>query len=118
MVFPASVRGAMTIMTLARALREYVKAKDKKAKPTVLDSVTESFKLVAAYSGMLENPQRIRENYVGNPYRAAVDVGTILQTRLGEKKHLMDAIVHCKAEEKPLTREMINECTGEYACWK
>ena len=118
MVFPASVRGAMTIMTLARALREYVKAKDKKAKPTVLESVTESFKLVAAYSGMLENPSRIRENYVGNPYRAAVDVGTILKTRLGKKKHLMDAIVHCKAEEKPLTSEMINECTGEYACWK
>lgn len=117
MVFPASVRGAMTVMTLARALREYVRAKDSRAKPTVLDSVGESFKLVAAYSGMLENPQRIRENYVGNPYRAAVDVGNILKTRLQEKKHLMDAIVHCKAEEKPLTREIIDECKGEYACF-
>ncbi|MEK6899831.1 MAG: AAA family ATPase [Nanoarchaeota archaeon] len=116
-VFPASVRGAMTIMTLARALREYVNAKDTKAKPTVLDSVAESFKLVAAYSGMLENPQRIRENYVGNPYRAAVDVGNILKKRLSEKKNLMDAIIHCKAEEKPLTREIINECKGEYACF-
>ena len=117
MVFPASVRGAMTIMTLARALREYVRAKDAKAKPTVLDSVGESFKLVASYSGMLENPQRIRENYVGNPYRAAVAVGDILKSRLAQQKNLMDAIVHCKAEDKPLTREIINECKGEYACF-
>ncbi len=117
MVFPASVRGALTIMTLARTLREYVRAKDPKAKPTVLDSVAESFKLVAAYSGMLENPQRIRENYVGNPYRAAVGVGDILKIRLGEKKQLMDAITYCKLENKPLTREIINECNGEYACF-
>ncbi len=116
-VFPASVRGAMTIMTLARALREYVRAKKPQAKPAVLDSVVESFKLVAAYSGMLENPQRIRENYVGNPYRAAVDVGNVLKTRLQGKKDLMEAIVHCKAEEKPLTRETIDECKGEYACF-
>ncbi len=118
MVFPASVRGAMTIMTLARALREYVKAKDPGAEPTVLDSVAESFKLVAAYSGMLENPQRIRENYVGNPYRAAVAVGDILKERLSKQKNLMDAIVHCKAEEKPLTREIIYDCKGEYACFQ
>ncbi len=117
MVFPASVRGAMTIITFARALREYVRVKDENTNPSVLDSVMESFKLVGAYSGMLENPQRIREHYVGNPYTAAVAVGDILKARLTQQKQLMDALVHCKAEEKPLTRSIINECKGEYACF-
>jgi len=117
MVFPASVRGAMTIVTLARSLREYVKAKNPKSKPDVLDSVMESFKLVGAYSGMLENPQRIREQYVGNPYKASVDIGTKLKEKLIGQNDLMEAIVYCKVSGKPLPKPIIDACKGEYACF-
>jgi len=117
-VYPASVRGAMTIITLARALREYVQAKSPAAQPSVLDSVMESFKLVGAYSGMLENPQRIREQYVGNPYKAASDIGKKIKERLDAKKDLMDALVICRGQGQSLPVAVLNECVGEYACFK
>lgn len=117
-VYPASVRGAMSIITLARSLREYAQAKNPKTKVNVVDSVIESFKLVGAYSGMLENPQRIREQYAGNPYRAASDIGDKLKKRLGSQRNLMDAVLICKAQEKPLPKSVADACTGEYACFK
>ena len=118
MVYPASVRGAMSIITLARSLREYVRAKNPKSQPSVLDSVIESFKLVGAYSGMLENPQRMREQYFGNPYKAAVDVGNKLKTRLQGKKDLMEAVIYFRSNEKPFAREVLAACSGEYAFFK
>ncbi len=120
MVYPASVRGAMSILSLARSLREYVRAKNPKAQPKVLDSVIESFKLVGSYSGMLENPQRMREQYFGNPYKAAVDVGDKLKARLEDEdtKSLMDAIIYCRFKNKPFTPELLDKCSGEYACFK
>lgn len=115
-VYPASVRGAMSIITLARSLREYAQAKNPKTKVTVMDSVIESFKLVGAYSGMLENPQRIREQYAGNPYRAAADIGDKLKKRLDGR--LMDAVLICKAQDKSLPKSVADACVGEYACFK
>ena len=117
MVASASVRSAMTIMSFARGLRQYARAKDTTAKPTVLESVTESFKLVGAYSGMLRNPQRIREEFVGNPYRAATKVADVLEARLSVKQDVMDAIIYSKAEKRPLTRAIKNECTADFACF-
>ncbi len=116
MIFPTSVRGAMTVMSLARSLREYAHAKSGE-RPTVLDSVIESFKLVGAYSGMVRNTQRIRENFVGNPYRAACKVGDVISGRLEGQRDLIEAIAHSKATETPLTREVKNACVGEYACF-
>ena len=118
MTFPASVRGAMTIMSLARSLREYVRAKDQSANPSVIDSVVESFKLVGAYSGMIRNTQRIREEFVDNPYRAAAKVGKVMKANLGTKKDLMEAIAYKKSVSEPFTQEMLGECRGEYACFK
>ena len=57
-VQPASVRGALSILTFARALREYARAENPRAKPNVLDSVVESMVLMGAYI-MLGNPQQI-----------------------------------------------------------
>lgn len=118
MIFPASVRSAMTIISLARALREYSKIKNPKAKPSVLDSVVESFKLVGAYSGILENPQRIREEYVGNNYLAAKSAGDIIKQRLENKSDLMQAIAHYKSEGKALPKNILNDCKGEFYCFR
>ena len=118
MVYPSSVRGALTIMALARALREYVAAKNPQATPSVVDSVVESTKLVGAYSGMIENPQRVREGFIGNPYEAATKVAEIMRNELQGKRDLMDAIQHFKAEGKPFPATVERECTGAYACWK
>ncbi len=116
MVYPASVRGAMSIIALARSLREYVRAKKPNSKVGVIDSVIESFKLVGAYSGMLENPQRMREQYSGNPYLAASDIGDKLKKRL--PKQLMDAVLVCKSQGKDLPKSVADACVGEYACFK
>jgi hypothetical protein len=118
MVFPASIRSGMTIISLARSLREYVKAKDEKAEPTVLDSVIESFKLVAPYGGMIENPHIVKEDFVGNNYLAANDIGTKIKTRLEAKTDLINAISEKKREGMPYTTEMTSLCSGEFACWK
>lgn len=118
MVFPSSVRGAMSIIGFARSLREYARARDSQSKPDVLESVIESFKLIGAYSGMIENPHRVREQYVGNPYRAACDIGSVLSNRLQGKRDMMDAVIHLKTEGKPLPRQLREECKGEYACFK
>ncbi len=117
-VFPASIRSGMTIISLARSLREYVKAKDETANPTVVDSVIESFKLVAPYGGIIENPHIIKEEFVGNNYIAAKEIGTILKTRLESTSDLRQAILKVNSEGKPYTQGMLNACTGEYACWK
>ena len=118
MVYPSSVSGALSVMNLARALREYTKAKDPRAKPTVLESVIESFKLVAAYSGVIKNQQKLTEEYIGNPYKAACAITKIIQEKLESRKNLMQAISYCKAEEKPLPKKVLDECTGEFACWR
>ena len=104
-------------MTLARALRSYVTAKKPSAKPTVLDSVVESMKIVGAYSGMIDNQQRIREDFVGNPYKAASKVAEIVRTKLQGKRDLINAVLYFNAEGKPLNAATLNECRGEYACW-
>jgi len=118
MVFPASVRSGMTTIALARSLREYVKAKDPKANPTVLDSVVESFKLVAPYGGMIEYPHMVKEEFVGNNYLAASKVGEIIKARLMQKSDLINAISVVTADNKPYTKEMLDECTGEFACFR
>ncbi|HLC78058.1 MAG TPA: ATP-binding protein [Candidatus Nanoarchaeia archaeon] len=118
MVAPASARGTLTIISLARALRAYALAKDTKAEPDVVDSVIESFKLVGAYSGMVGNPHRLREDYVGNSYLAALAIGDILRRRLQGKKDLMEAIIYFKKEAKPLNDKILDECQGEYACFR
>ena len=118
MTFPASTRGAMIIMSFARSLREYVKAKNYKAKPTVLDSVIESFKIVSAYSGMIRNTQRIREEFADNSYQAAVKIGNVLSSKLNAKRDLIDAIIYKKKQGKPYTQKMLNECKGEYECFR
>ncbi len=117
LVFPASVRGALSIMTFARALREYAKAVDPNAAPTVLESVMESVKLVGAYSGMIENPQRVRENYVGNLYKASSQVAEIMKTRVQAKRDVIDAIIYKNATGEPLDTRIMNECQGEFACF-
>ncbi|MBT4446038.1 AAA domain-containing protein [archaeon] len=116
-VSPASVRTAMTVVSFARGLREYAKAKDDKANPKVLESVTESFKIVGAYSGMLNNSSRVREFHVGNPYLAATEVATAIQTRLEARQDLMTAIVHFQSEGTAFPRKVLDECKGEYACF-
>ncbi|PIN79828.1 hypothetical protein COV16_02170 [Candidatus Woesearchaeota archaeon CG10_big_fil_rev_8_21_14_0_10_34_8] len=118
MVKPASIRSAQTIMGYARSMREYIKAKNPKAKPTVLESVVESFKLIGAYSGIIENPQRITENFVGNPYLAANEVGKILKRRLNDKSDLIAAIAHYKGANEPLPKNVLDDCKGEFKCWR
>jgi hypothetical protein len=118
MIYPASVRVAQTMISFARALREYAKAENPKAKPTVQDSVIEAFKLIAAYSGMMQNPQRITEGYVGNPYRASCDAAKVIKARLDGKKDLIQAIGYFRGNEQPLPKSVLEECTGEFACWK
>lgn len=117
MVFPASVRGALSIMTFARALREYAAAVDPSADPTVMDSVVESIRLVGAYSGMIENPQRVREKYVGNLYKASSHVADILKTRLQAKRDVMEAIIYKNAAGEALDTRIMNECQNEFACF-
>lgn len=119
-VYPASPRSALTIVTLARALREYSTAKDSKAKPDVLDSMIESFKLVAPYSGMLENPHRIKEGFVGNYYEAGAKVGEAINSRLGndDARKLMQAITHFRSQGKPLPKQVVDKCTDDYACFR
>ncbi|MBN2142004.1 AAA family ATPase [Candidatus Woesearchaeota archaeon] len=118
MVYPSSIRGAQAIINLSRALRAYARAKDPKSHPTVLESIVESFKLVASYSGLIENPQRLVEKYVGNPYRASCDAAKVIKARLDGKKDLIQAINYFKGEGKPLPKSVLDECTGEFACWK
>lgn len=120
MVYPASVRGAQTIIMLARALREYAKAKDPKSDPGVLSSVIESFKLVAPYSGIIYNPQRIREDYVGNHYKAACKVGDIIQAKFEDDviAELIDSITLFKSKNEPLPKEALDYCKGEFACFR
>jgi len=118
MVYPSSIRGAQAIINLARSLRAYTKAKNPRSNPTVVESVIESFKLVASYSGLIENPQRLVENYVGNPYRASCDAAQVIKTKLDGKKDLMQALTYFRAEGKPLPKNVLNECTGEFACWR
>ncbi|MBS3174145.1 AAA family ATPase [Candidatus Woesearchaeota archaeon] len=117
-VSPASVRSGMTVIALARSLREYAKAKDPKADPSVIDSVVESFKLVAPYGGMIDNPQIIKEKFVGNNYLAAEKIGGIIKTRLQEKSDLIQAIADKKSKGEPYTQAMIDDCVGEYACFR
>ncbi len=117
MVFPASIRGALSIITFARALREYATAVDSSSAPTVLDSVIESVKLVGAYSGMIENTQRVRENYVGNLYKASSQVADIMRSRLQAKHDVMDAILYKNAAGEPLDTRIMNDCQGEFACF-
>jgi len=119
-VYPASPRSALTIVTLARALREYAMAKDPKAKPDVLDSMIESFKLVAPYSGMLENPHRIKEGFVGNYYEAGAKVGDAINSRLGtaDARKLMQAITHFRSQGLPLPKNLMDDCTNDYACFR
>ncbi len=116
-VFPASVRSALTTISLARALRSYAETKDATAKASVLESFLESLKLIGAYSGMIENPHRVREEHGGNLYLAASKLSTVLRGRLDAKKDLMEAIVYYKSQNKALPREVINKCKGEYACF-
>lgn len=118
MVYPASVRSAQTIMAFARAARNYTKAKNPKSNPEVLDSVIESFKLIAPYSGIIDNPQRIREDFVDNEYLAACKAGYILKEKIKDKKKLIEAIVYFKSENKPLPKTILDQCKGEYECFK
>jgi len=118
MLYPASIRGALGIITLARALKGYVQVKNPKANVSVLDSVIESFKLVGAYSGMIQNPQRIREYHVGNPYLAASHIGQLLKQKLDASTDLRKAIISCKVNSQPLPPKILNVCIGEYACFR
>ena len=118
MVYPASVRSAQTILMFARSLREYAKAKNSKANPTVLDSVIESFKLATPHSGIIENDARIRENFAGNRYLASCKVADIIKQKFDEKSDLIYAISHLKSQGKPISKEILDECKDDFYCLK
>lgn len=118
MIFPASVRSAMTIMSFARALREYTKAAKPEATPAVMESVIASFKLIGAYSGMIDNPQRVREDFVGNPYRAVGKVAEIVQERLIASQPLREALIHYQSKQENVPPRILDECRADYACFK
>ncbi len=118
MLYPSSIRGAQAIINLSRALRAYTKAKNPKSRPKVLNSVIESFKLVAPYSGVIDNPQRLVEKYVSNPYTASCDAARIIKSQLDGRRDLIDAIVYFRAEDKPFSKEILDECQGQFACWR
>lgn len=118
MIFPCSIRSAETIMTLARAMREYVRAADPKAEPTVIDSVAESFKIVAPYSGIIDNPQRVREDYVGNNYLAGCAAAEIIREKIQDNMGLLDAVVHFKITGEPMPQKIVNECKKDFECLK
>ena len=115
-VSPASTRSALTILQLARSMREYVRAKDPNAQPEVVESVIEAFKLVAPYSGIIKNPQRVREDFVGNDYLAAQAVAGIIKKKMEDNKDLLDAIAHYKAQGQPLPRTVLDECKHDLDC--
>jgi MoxR-like ATPase len=118
MVYPASVRSAQTILMFARSLREYAKAKNPNANPTVLDSVIESFKLAAPYSGIVENEHRIRENYAGNRYLASCKVADIIKKRFVDKSELINAFSYFKIQNKPIPKNILDECKDDFNCFK
>lgn len=118
MVFPTSVRSGMTIISLARSLRNYASAIQPETDIPVIDSVIESFKLVAPYGGIIENPQLIKEEFVGNNYLAAKKIGDILKDRLNSKADLINAIADVKSKGKEYTQSMLDDCKNEFACFK
>ena len=118
LIFPASVRSAMTMMSFARALREYTKAAKPEASPTVMESLIASFKLIGAYSGMIDNPQRVREDFVGNPYRAAGKIADIIQDRLIASQDLREALIHYQSKQENVPSRILDECKADYACFK
>ncbi len=117
-VFPSSIRSGLTIISLARSLREYAKAVNPKSQPKIEDSVVEAFKLVAPYSGIIENPHRIREDYVGNNYLCSKDIGNIIKNKLQNKSDVINAIVYFNRSGEPYSRELNDELKGEFSCWK
>lgn len=118
MVYPASPRSGQTILSLARALRAYALAEDAGASPSVVDSIAESFKLVAPYSGMIENPQRVREEFVGNPYLAAYRAADIIKAKLNSNDELMKAIAYLKSQKEPLPKNILDKCKDDLECFR
>lgn len=125
MVSPASVRGALATLNLARVLREYAKVKDPNFDKgytsrgsVILDSVISAFQLTGAYSGIIANQQRLNEDFVGNPHNAMKKVSEIVKKRLYDGYDMIKAIIISKVNKTPFTKKMENFCKGDFACFK
>lgn len=90
LVLPVSVRAAKSIVRLSQALDELATRKGGKIDPEwgSFDSMTQAYKFVSAYSGVL-NEAAVQENYNGDRYSA---MNAIIEATKGEFDRQADNI--------------------------
>ncbi len=86
LIFPMSIRAGKSVMALCNGLETVLKLKDKEAKVNDFELTVESFKLVGAYSGILMNERKLKEDYYGNNWIAMKEIGETVKTRLEENE--------------------------------
>ena len=90
MVLPVSVRAAKSIIRLSQALDSIAQRKGGVIDPEwgSFDSMTQAYKFVSAYSGVL-NEASVQENYNGNRYAA---MNAVIEATRGEFERQADYI--------------------------
>ncbi|MDO8556039.1 MAG: AAA family ATPase [Nanoarchaeota archaeon] len=115
LVLPSSTRAAKSVIRLSQALDEIARSKGVKEETIStghLDSMLTAYKLVAAYSGVL-NEAAVDQIYGGNKYAAMDAVTATTRTQFEEKKKSIAAGVALAGDGKT-SQKVMNDFTGRW----
>lgn len=117
LVLPVSMRAAKSIIRLSQALDNTIQAKAGKAvNVDPIESMLQSYKLVSAYSGVL-NDAAVRSVYEGDKYKAIDAVISTTKTQINSQKENITAGIEMAAVGKEDER-ILKKFSGRWGFMK